>query len=86
MIVVIHELASGRIRRIVTCAPADAALQPVPDGHAALVLPPDHAPIDDRRHRVEVGVTGAGVIVEGPHTGSKAEALAASRATKPNTP
>jgi len=85
MIVVIHEQATGRIRRTVTCEAADVALQPVPDGHAALVLPPDHPPIDDRRHRVEVGATGAGAIVEAPRTGSKAEALAASRATKPTT-
>lgn len=80
MIVVIHHPDTGRIARAVFCQPEDVALQPVPEGHAALVLPPDHPPIDDRRHRVQ-----AGAIVDGPRTGTKAEALAASRLTKPST-
>jgi len=80
MIVVIHHQATGRILRRVLCPLDEAALQPVPDGHAALLLPPDHPPIDDRRHRVE-----AGAIVEGPPTGTKSQAMAASRATAPRT-
>jgi hypothetical protein len=81
MIVVIHHQETGRIARQVICQPDDVALQPVPDGHAALVLPPDHPPIDDRRHRVM-----AGAIVDGPRIGTKAQALAASRVAKPSTP
>jgi hypothetical protein len=81
MIVVIHHQDTGRIARTVTCQPEDVALQPVPDGHAALVLEPDHPPIDDRHHRVQ-----SGSVVDGPRVGSKAEALAASRIPKPSTP
>ena len=78
MIVVIHHAQTGQILRHIVCQPDEAALQPVPDGHVALVLPPGQLPIDDRRHRVE-----AGRIVEGPRTGGKSEAMAASRASKP---
>lgn len=72
---VIHHAQTGLILRHGVCPEEDAALQAVPDGHALLILPDAHPPIDDTLHRVQ-----GGAIVE--RAAEPVDMVAASRSLR----